>query len=444
MSEQPDILEQPNGEPESPDEAVIRNDEPAGGTTNPHVLALSDSIGPRPAGSSAEAEAASYLVDAFAAEGLPAARLKTRVHAIGYRLDLILAAVTLIAIAIALLVPIVGLLAISVVLVLLVSDAQGIIRLDRYMPATDSLNVLGIIPPADEEVRRVVVTATLDTGKVGMLASRHLGHLYSWLQMTVILSALVAGLVAIVAVVDGGTTVRWFLLLPLLVTLIAVGLLADREFRNVHSPGAISNASGVAALIETARIISAEAPRWLEVWLLGVGASAGRGGGMVDFLARNTFDPDTTYFVHLVSPGGGKVAIPRSVGAGFRSAPAAPLLAWIFDSIETESDNPPAEKRSALVVDSIAPVTHRAGYQTIAIAGVEEQLRIPWLSGDQDLPYHVVDTGIDDAARLVHLAITAMDREVAARAMLARATPAAEPILPDSPNANASMPDERL
>lgn len=440
MSEQPETVEQPAGESEDQDAPVVRQDDKPGGSENPHVLMLAETIGPRPAGSSAEADAASYLIDAFAGEGLPAARLKTNVRGTGYRLDLILAGLSLITIVSSMLVPVVGLIAIAIILILLVTDAQGIIRLDRYLPQTESVNILGLIPPADEEVRRVIVTATLDTAKVGLLSSRHAGHLYSWLQMTVVMSSLVAGLITIVAVVDGGTTVRWFLLLPALVTLAAVVLLAERELRSVYSPGAISNASGIAALIETARIVTAEPPKWLEVWLLGVGGSAGRGGGLVDFLARNTFDPDTTYFVHLVSPGGGKTAIPRSVGAGFRSAPAAPLLAWIFDSVEPDSGKPPPEERSGLVVDSIAPVTHRAGYQSITIAGVDDQQRIPWNAGDQDLPYHVEDAGIEEAARLVHLAINAMDREVAARAMLARATPAAEPILPDPDTDHNQLP----
>lgn len=431
MSEQPETLEQPAGEPETRDVPVVQQDDKPDGSANPHVLALAETIGPRPAGSSAESDAASYLIDAFASEGLPAARLKTNVHGTGYRLDLILAGISLVTIVAAMLIPVVGLFAIAIILILLVTDAQGVIRLDRYLPQTESVNILGLIPPADEEVRRVIVTATLDTAKVGLLSSRHAGHIYSWLQMTVVLSSLVAGLITIVAVVDSGTTVRWFLLLPALVTLLAVLLLAERELRSVYSPGAISNASGIAALIETAKIVTTDPPKWLEVWLLGVGASSGRGGGMADFLTRNTFDPDTTYFVHLASPGGGKTAIPRTVGAGFRTAPAAPLLAWIFDSVEPDSGKPPPEERSGLVVDSIAPVTHRAGYQSIAIAGVDDQQRIPWLAGDQDLPYHVVDAGIEGAARLVHLAIDAMDREVAARAMLARATPAAEPILPE-------------
>lgn len=439
MSDQPDIVGQPEDAIPSPDEPVIRTDDATAGSTNPHVIALAESIGPRPAGSPAEAEAASHLIDAFAARGLPSARLKTTVHGTGHLLDLILAAISFVTIVVAMLFPVVGLLAIATILIVLVADGQGAFKLDRFLPARESVNVLGLIPPADEEVRRVVITATLDSPPVGMLSRRHMGHLYSWLQMTVVVSSLVAGLITMIAVVDGGTTVRWFLLLPALVTLAAILLLAERELRKAHSPGAITNASGVAALIETARLVTADPPKWLEVWLLGVGASSGRGGGMADFLSRNTFDPDTTYFVHLVSPGGGTVAIPRSVGAGFRSAPAAPLLAWIFDSVDPDQSKPPPEERSGLVVDTIAPLTHRAGYQTIVITGMDEKQRIPWLAGEEDLPYHVVDSGIEEAARLLRDAIDAMDREVATRAMLARATPAAEPILQYSPDEHTSQ-----
>ena len=140
---------------------------------------------------------------------------------------------------------------------------------------------------------------------------------------------------------------------------------------------------------------------------------------MADFLSRNTFDPDTTYFVHLQSPGTGRLAVPRSVGAGLRTAPATPLLTWIFDSVRQENTRP-EDNLQRLSVDSLAQVTHRAGYQSVVLAGVDEQGRVPFLDNEEDLPYQVDDERITEASRLVSLAIDALDREVAARAMLAR------------------------
>jgi hypothetical protein len=67
-----------------------------------------------------------------------------------------------------------------------------------------------------------------------------------------------------------------------------------------------------------------------------------------------------------------------------------------------------------------AHATHRAGYQSIVVAGADAQDRIPLLDDAEDLPYQVHETSIDDTVRFLGAAIEALDREVAARAMLAR------------------------
>ena len=419
MSESLDTQAEDAERTERIDEEVVEAANSASLSSNPHVEALARAIGPRPPASEQEQEAADYLATALDQAGLPAAKLSTQVPRSGYLPELILTAAALVAIIVALLVPALGLLLLLGVLGAMMAEIYGYISIAEYLPAQSSVNVLSIVPPAETEVRRLIVTSTLDTGKVSLLSRRHLAHVCGWLHAVSIGAVALALLMTVVLLVDAGSSLRPVLVLPALVVLAVLALLAEHELAATASPGAISNASGVAAMIEIAGATLQAPPRWLEVWFLGAGASTARGGGMTAFLSRNTFDPDTTYFVHLQSTGAGKLSVPKSVGAGLRSAPATPLLTWIFDSVRQDS-NKPDDRLQRLAVDSLAQVTHRAGYQSVVLAGVDESGRVPYLDNDEDLPYQVEEDRIDEAARLVRLAIDALDREVAARAMLAR------------------------
>lgn len=413
------------------DEDLVEAVNAGPGSRNQHVEMLARTIGPRKGGSQEEKDAADYLISALDDVGLPAARLRARAPRSGQLTDILPAGAALLATIVALLLPAAGLVLLIVVLAIMVAVHTGFLKLSAYLPDTETVNVLAIVPPAEADVRRLIVTSTLDSGAAGILARRHRSDLYGWLHAGVIAATVLALLITLLRVVDSGDALRLVLVIPLLGIAGILALLFEREEARTISPGAITNASGVAAMIEIARSTVVAPPRWLEVWFLGVGGSASHGGGMNDFLARNTFDPDTTYFVHLQSPGGGPVVVPKTTGAGLRTAPATPLLTWIFDSVKQRPDGATGDERQRLAIPSLATNTHSAGYQSVVVAGVDESGRVPYLHNEEDQTYNVQDECIDDAARLVALAIDALDREVAARAMLARSTASIQPGPPE-------------
>ena len=153
-----------------------------------------------------------------------------------------------------------------------------------------------------------------------------------------------------------------------------------------------------------------------------MGGSSASGAGIADFLEKNTFDPDITYFVHLQSSGGGRPVVPRMAGAGFRSAPATPLLTWIFDSVGEANGAAAPTGSDRLPVATQAYTTLRAGYQSAVVAGVNVQGRFPLLDDAGDVRFQVNVESIDETVQLMRAGIDALDSEVAARAMLARST----------------------
>jgi hypothetical protein len=422
MTELQDTPAQDSGDTARFDEDMIRAANANMQSDNVHVDQLARAIGPRPPGSEHEADAANYLASKLREIGLPAARLQSQVPRYRAVPEIVLAAAAIVAIVAAFLLPALGIVLLVAALTATLANILGYLNLGSLSPEIKSVNVLSIVPPADTEVRRLIVTAPLDSGNVGILSARHVTHVYSWLHMVTPASLTAALLITIVMLVDAGVSIRLLLVIPVLAMLATLALLLERDLSATSSPGAISNASSVAALIAIATSTFVTPARWLEVWFLGVGGSSLRGGGMNDFLTKNSFDPDTTYFVHLQSTGGGRPTVPRSAGAGFRVAPATPLLTWVFDSIKPEPVDATGQSLQRLQIESLAQITYRAGYQSVVVAGIDEHGRVPFLDHAEDLPYQVNDESIDKTARMVALAIDALDREVASRAMLARST----------------------
>lgn len=387
---------------------------------NPHVKAVAESIGPRPPGSDAEREAAAYVAAAFGKLGLPAVRLPAHSPRMSGIQEIGIALASLVALLVAVLLPAAGLILLLALIGLTVADIYGRIRISDWLPHDESVNVLSIVPPTESEVRRLVVTTSLDSGQVGILSRRHWGFLYAWMHVAIIASQVLGMLLSAINLIRGNDGLAPLFAIPGLVLIVVLALLGEREQRDARSPGAITNASGIATLIELAGKTRERPPRWIEVWFLGAGASTAGNAGLGEFLQRNTFDPDITYFVHLQSLGGGPPVMPKNVGAGLRSAPAAPLLTWVFDSVRSDLGTTDMRSIQRLPVPSQSFTTQLAGYQSVVIAGLDADNRIPVFDDSEDLPYQVHETSIDDTVRFLSSAIDALDREVAARAMLAR------------------------
>lgn len=408
---------------------------------NPHVRALAEGIGPRPPGSPAEAEAATYLSSALGAYGLPAVRLPVPAPRMGGLQEIAFAFASLLALLVAVLVPPLGLILFVGLIGLMIADLYGHIRIGNWLPSSQSVNVLSIVPPAESEVRRLIVTATLDTGAVGYLSRRHWGFAYAWMHIVILVSQILAVLLCVADLVRGDNSLAPLYALPGVVLVVTLALLGEREQSGKRSPGAITNASGIAAMIELAGKTIQRPPRWIEVWFLGVGASTTNNAGLSEFLRKNTFDPDITYFVHLQSPGGGTPVIPKMSGAGLRSATAAPLLTWVFESVRGDLVDTEIRTVDRLPVTTQSYTTQLAGYQSVVIAGLDSNNRIPLLDDAEDLPYQLHETSVDDTVRFLTAAIEALDREVAARAMLARTAASIEDTAP-SPVVAGDLPSD--
>lgn len=125
--------------------------------------------------------------------------------------------------------------------------AEGSLRwapLSKLLSTRPSQNVVATIEPTGEAERTLVLMAHLDTSRSGLMFDpRFVGALGRWISLQS-----VAGIAqAVGEPLAGGSDVgRRGLGVARLVLLAGLALLAERELRGVHVPGANDNASGTA------------------------------------------------------------------------------------------------------------------------------------------------------------------------------------------------------
>src|SRR6185503_19860439 len=135
-----------------------------------------------------------------------------------------------------------------------------------------------------------------------------------------VMAALVAALARLALTDSGVLTVVQFVLAAVLLTYVM--LFVDAAISD-PSPGASTNASGVAALIEIGRRLQERAPHGIETWLVFPAAKEGLVLGMRAWLREHgdELEPRDTFFVNVHTIGHGDVHHVTADGYGlvFRS-----------------------------------------------------------------------------------------------------------------------------
>ncbi len=197
----------------------------------------------------------------------------------------------------------------------------------RWLPAAQSVNVVGRVGPASPS-QRVVLCAQLDAGQPGWISSEWLA---GWNARRVDPGSAARAFRSPIAVAEGllwsaaaALLARWlgasgFLIsaaaMSIGIALAAGALLSLRHARAVRAPGANDNASGVSAMLTAAEQLLALLPQGVELWVVGSGAGGAGSSGMRAFLeAHRDWSPDHTFFIHFRCVGGGALHYVRREG----------------------------------------------------------------------------------------------------------------------------------
>ena len=236
-----------------------------------HIAYLSQEIGPRPAGTEEEQQAALYITERFQKEShLPVEIEDFTCNANPLMPKLICYAVTIVATILALFVPI---LAVPAVVAAVLSAAIYIAEsfdkpvLSQLFMKGVSQNVVAKYEPANDSDgsgtrrRKVILVANYDSGKVRHDLSSFLVGFQKPLQYTVMGSMCLIPLILLVRQVlfngEGiAGTVLMALSLILAVVVAVPAVFSIMEKTAAYNEGANANAAGVAVMLEVARRIS--------------------------------------------------------------------------------------------------------------------------------------------------------------------------------------------
>ena len=314
--------------------------------------------------------------------------------------------------------------ALGVVILLLAAvsaygDLTGRYYIVRFlMPRRSTANVTSA-PTREDSAARVILTANHDAPRSGLLWVRRRRSgtprrrrrvlaslagpvdIFFWTVMAALVTALARLGLADSTALD----VVQFVLAAVLLTYLMLFL--DAAISDV-SPGAATNASGVAALIEVGRRLQERAPDNIETWIVFPAAKEGLALGMRAWLKEHgdEIDPRDTFFVNVDTIGHGDVHHVTADGYAlvFRSDQRLVRLC------EELGSHPHVWR-----IGTDATQAAMAGFPSITICCVDAHGRLPEFHRTTDTPQRLDSEAVERATDFVESVVRRLDALYAPR-----------------------------
>jgi len=267
---------------------------------------LACTIGPRPAGSPAEWEAAVWVTARFNGLGLETRLHEFRCPSAFAPTYLVLLSANLVAAGLCWAEPLAALIVSLLVLAGFALETLGCAAVARLMPRVTSGNAVGRIAATEGAHRTIVITAHLDSAFAGLAFRPGLVRLFRPFFLGVVAVTMGCPLMALL-VLCGIDAVVWATVPVGLVLLWGIVLMAHQAVIAQPTCGAGDNAAGVAALLLLAERLRPFATT--DVLLVATGAEEAGLFGMIELLRSGRFDRDTTYFLNIDNVGAGPLRI---------------------------------------------------------------------------------------------------------------------------------------
>ena len=259
----------------------------------------------------------------------------------------------------------------AVVFLSYAAEYMGYPIFSRLLPHFESANVVAR-HYAERPAGLLVVTAHYDSGSASPLTSPDVAPHMRAVQTAVVLCMLFVvatcaadGMAAWVGgVIPAVEGLRWAAVAVLLSAAAAhfYGAGHSTEVR-----GAITNASGVAALLQVAEKVCADPPEHLDVWLVATGAHERWMAGMRELVSGIRGGRQFVHFINIESVGAGNLCYTTSEGKLVTAACGA-------DLIETANTEAPVHGFAATKlrrIDSAAHIPLARGYGAISLMGLD-------------------------------------------------------------------------
>lgn len=199
--------------------------------------------------------------------------------------------------------------------------------LSRLIPKKNSQNVVARIPARSKPIRQVIITAHYDSSRSALNFAPKLVKDFrrSYLLMVGAMGMEVV-LYALAVLTPISPLLLWILSLPCALYILVTFLtLLHRELAGEYTPGANDNASGVAVLLEVAKILTRFPLITTEVTLVATGAEESGTNGALAYLRRHR-PAKNTYVINLDNLGIGQLTAVTAEGILGTKAAAPELL----------------------------------------------------------------------------------------------------------------------
>lgn len=251
------------------------------------------------------------------------------------------------------------------------AEYMGYPVFSRLLPHFESANVVAR-HYAERPAGLLVVTAHYDSGTASPLTSPDVVP-----RMRAVQAAIVLCMLFVVATCAADGLAAWAGgVIPALAGLrwAAVAVLlsaAAAHFygagHNTEVRGAITNASGVAALLQVAEKVHADPPEHLDVWLAATGAHERWMAGMRELVSGIKGGRQFIRFINIESVGAGKLCYTTSEGELVAAACGADLVGAAGAEASEHGFSATKLRR----IDSAAHIPLARGYGAISLMGLE-------------------------------------------------------------------------
>ena len=287
----------------------------------------------------------------------------------------------------------------------------------RMVPRGESINVIGTRLAAGAK-RSLVLSAHIDAGQTGWMFHPGVKKLFArfhgdpksvqgpmYLPAMVLLGAVI---LMLIQSVGGSGVVVETLHLVVLGFLVVSLIVTIQWMRSPIVPGAIDNASGVAAMIEAALDLTDNPLKETNLYLVATGAEETGMMGMKYFFKthRETLTDPPTFFINFESVGGGELKVVEEEGelGRFRYPP---FLVG-FSQFVSKKHGLGTLLSVNLLAGTDAVVTAREGLPTLCLIALDEQGVPP---NYHEMADTADRTDFDVTLRAAHLAV-AVAREL--------------------------------
>ena len=251
------------------------------------------------------------------------------------------------------------------------AEYMGYPVFSRLLPHFESANVVAR-HYAGRPAGLLVVTAHYDSGTASPLTDPGVAPHLRAIQIVVVLCMLVIVATCAadgVAQGRGGAIpalegLRWTAV-ALLLSIAAAHFYGAGHATEVR--GAVTNASGVAALLQVAEKVSADPPEHLDVWLVATGAHERWMAGMRELVSGIKGGRAFVRFINIESVGAGRLSYTTSEG----ELVAAPCGKDLVEAAKAEADKHGFTATPLRRIDSAAHIPLARGYGAISLVGLE-------------------------------------------------------------------------